>query len=126
MMTNLIFNAVDAMPDGGTLLVRTRGTDGNVIIEVTDSGSGMTAEVRARCLDPFFSTKGDTGTGLGLAMVFGIVQRQQGQIEIESTPGLGTTFRITLPAATSDPALRCEPAAFPPLLAKRSNHASGV
>jgi signal transduction histidine kinase len=118
MMTNLIFNAVDAMPDGGTLLVRTRGTDGSVIIEVTDSGSGMTAEVRARCLDPFFSTKGDTGTGLGLAMVFGIVQRQQGQIEIESTPGLGTTFRITLPAATSDPALRCEPAAFPPLLAE--------
>jgi signal transduction histidine kinase len=57
----------------------------------------MTAEVRARCLDPFFTTKGDAGTGLGLAMVLGIVQRHKGRIEIKSQPGEGTTFRITLP-----------------------------
>lgn len=101
MMTNLIFNAVDAMPNGGALTLRTSGAGGTVTLEVADTGCGMSAEVRARCLDPFFSTKGDKGTGLGLAMVFGIVQRQQGQIEIDSTPGLGTTFRITLPTAES-------------------------
>ena len=98
MMTNLIFNAVDAMPDGGTITLRTSEVPGSVVLEVADSGAGMTAEVRARCLDPFFSTKGDRGTGLGLAMVFGIVQRQQGSLEVESEPGKGTTFRITLPS----------------------------
>jgi signal transduction histidine kinase len=100
MMTNLIFNAVDAMPDGGTLAFRASEGDGRVMLEIADTGAGMTPEVRARCLDPFFSTKGDKGTGLGLAMVFGIVQRQEGQIEIESTPGVGTTFRISLPAVS--------------------------
>lgn len=107
MMTNLIFNAVDAMPDGGTLTLRTSEAIGSVVLEVADTGTGMSPEVRARCLDPFFSTKGDKGTGLGLAMVFGIVQRQQGQIEIESAPGVGTTFRVTLPAAdgTTEPAV---------------------
>ena len=101
MMTNLIFNAVDAMPDGGTLTFRTSEVAGDVLLEIADTGLGMSPEVRSRCLDPFFSTKGDKGTGLGLAMVFGIVQRQQGQIEIESTPDVGTTFRITLPTAGS-------------------------
>ena len=117
MMTNLIFNAVDAMPDGGKLTVRSCASGGNVVIEVVDSGTGMTAEVRARCLDPFFSTKGDDGTGLGLAMVFGIVQRQQGRIDIESGPGLGTTFRITLPAPTDEPGPRYESVELPQSLA---------
>ena len=118
MMTNLIFNAVDAMPNGGSLMVRSYPSAGNVVIEVIDTGIGMTAEVRARCLDPFFSTKGDTGTGLGLAMVFGIVQRQQGQIELESVPNGGTTFRVTLPATTDDLELRCETTVeFPQFLA---------
>ena len=103
MMTNLIFNAVDAMPDGGAITLRTSERDGNVALEVSDTGAGMTPEVRARCLDPFFSTKGDKGTGLGLAMVFGIVQRQQGSLEIESEVGKGTTFRIILPSEP-DPA----------------------
>jgi signal transduction histidine kinase len=102
MLTNLIFNAVDALPDGGTVKLRTRQFDDHVLIEVADSGMGMTAEVRARCMDPFFSTKGDKGTGLGLAMVFGIVQRHQGSIEIESELGCGTTFRITLPTPVRD------------------------
>ena len=97
MMTNLIFNAVDAMPNGGKITLRSAELGQSVLLEVADTGTGMTAEVRARCLDPFFSTKGDNGTGLGLAMVFGIVQRQQGQIEIDSEPGFGTTFRIILP-----------------------------
>jgi signal transduction histidine kinase len=98
MLTNLIFNAVDAMPEGGTVKIRTRQFDDHVLIEVSDDGAGMTPEVRARCLDPFFSTKGDKGTGLGLAMVFGIVQRHEGSMEIDSEPGCGATFRIKLPA----------------------------
>lgn len=98
MMINLIFNAVDAMPDGGTITLRTWEIPGSIVLEVADTGAGMTPEVRARCLDPFFSTKGDSGTGLGLAMVFGIVQRQQGGLEIESQVGKGTIFRITLPS----------------------------
>ncbi|MFN2475370.1 MAG: sensor histidine kinase [Chthoniobacterales bacterium] len=118
MMTNLIFNAVDAMPNGGTLTFRTSEKLGSVVLEVTDTGAGMSPEVRSRCLDPFFSTKGDKGTGLGLAMVFGIVQRQQGEIEIESAPGAGTTFRIALPTADglAEPLLEIE--ASPELLAQ--------
>jgi signal transduction histidine kinase len=116
MMTNLIFNAVDAMPHGGTVTVRSCASGGNVVIEVVDTGAGMSAEVRARCLDPFFSTKGENGTGLGLAMVFGIVQRQQGHIDIESAPDLGTTFRITLPATNEDAGTRSESASAEEML----------
>jgi signal transduction histidine kinase len=115
MMTNLIFNAVDAMPNGGTLTLRTSEAAGMVVLEVADTGAGMSPEVRARCLDPFFSTKGDKGTGLGLAMVFGIVQRQEGHIEIESAPGVGTTFRISLPAAGEDVSPASDAADFPEL-----------
>ena len=97
VLTNLIFNAVDAMPAGGLITVRTR-LDGNfAIIEVADTGSGMTDEVRKRCLEPFFTTKGERGTGLGLSMVFGIVQRHGGSVDIESEVGKGTTFILKLP-----------------------------
>ncbi len=96
--TNLVFNAVDAMPHGGTITLRSAVDGGDVIFEVIDDGEGMTEEVRQRCLEPFFSTKGDKGTGLGLSMVFGIVKRHEGTVELESEPGKGTTFRIRLPA----------------------------
>jgi signal transduction histidine kinase len=98
VLTNLIFNALDAIPVDGIITLRTRQKDGDAILEVIDSGVGMTAKVRERCLEPFFTTKGDHGTGLGLAMVFGIIKRHQGALEIDSEPGKGTTVRIRLPA----------------------------
>ncbi len=97
-LTNLIFNAVDAMPEGGTITVATRADGPNVRIEVSDTGTGMSEEAVARCLEPFFSTKGDRGTGLGLAVVYGIIQRHGGTIEIASEIGKGTTFSLVLPA----------------------------
>ena len=97
-LTNLIFNAVDAIPGEGVITLRTRQQDLEVILEVIDTGAGMSADVRQRCLEPFFTTKGDHGTGLGLAMVFGIIKRHQATLEIDSEPDQGTTFRIRLPA----------------------------
>jgi CheY-like chemotaxis protein len=97
LMTNLIFNAVDALPTGGTIRLRVEAQDGQGIIEVVDSGLGMSAEVQARVFEPFFTTKGESGTGLGLAMAFGIVEQHGGHIEVRSAPGDGTTFSITLP-----------------------------
>jgi signal transduction histidine kinase len=98
-ITNLIFNAVDAMPKGGTLTLRTRAKGETVLLEVSDTGIGMTEEVRRSCFEPFFTTKGQDGTGLGLAMVFRIVQHHLGTIDIASKPGKGTTFALRLPAA---------------------------
>jgi CheY-like chemotaxis protein len=102
------------MPDGGNIRIRTglrevaAGEEGHagsaatqVFLEVSDTGTGMTEEVRRRCLEPFFSTKGERGTGLGLPMVFGIVKRHRGTLDIESAVGKGTTFVVLLPADTS-------------------------
>jgi PAS domain S-box-containing protein len=101
MMTNLLLNALDAMPDGGTLTVTTRGEPGHsVVLTVTDTGVGMPEAVRRRIFEPFFSTKGEGGSGLGLSMVYAIVRRHGGDIRVDSEPGRGATFTITFPVAS--------------------------
>jgi signal transduction histidine kinase len=109
-LTNLIFNAVDAMPEGGTIEVCTSmhaasGVEGASLpharIEVRDSGTGMDEETRRRCLEPFFTTKGERGTGLGLAMVYGMTQRHGARLEIDSQRGRGTTIRLLFPPAAA-------------------------
>lgn len=109
MLINLIINAVHALERDGTLSLTTSGRGEWVALEVRDTGCGMTPEVRARCLDPFFTTKGEKGTGMGLAMVHGIVRDYQGKIVIDSEPGKGTTVTILLPIASRSAA----PAAAP-------------
>jgi signal transduction histidine kinase len=104
VLTNLIFNAVDAMPEGGRIALETSIDGDDAVIQVRDTGTGMSESVRQRCLEPFFSTKGDLGTGLGLSMVYGIVERHRGKLEIESTAGQGTTFIIRLPLAENSTA----------------------
>ncbi|MFL6336229.1 MAG: ATP-binding protein [Pyrinomonadaceae bacterium] len=115
VLVNLVFNAVDAMPQGGTLTLSSRESAGAVEIAVADTGTGMAEEVRSRVFDPFFTTKGKAGMGLGLAVSYGIVRRHEGSIEAESEPGRGTAFRIKLPAARTD--ARQEPAAEAPAIA---------
>ena len=97
MLANLIFNAVDAMPEGGTITVRARSEGAEVRLEVSDTGTGMSDEVRQRCLEPFFSTKGQHGTGLGLSLVHATVERHGGTLTVESDPGRGSMFIVRLP-----------------------------
>jgi len=116
-MTNLILNAIDAMPDGGTLSIATGTTpSGQAIITVADTGVGMTEAVSRRIFEPFFSTKGAGGSGLGLAMVYTIVQAHGGDIRVDSAPGRGATFTLTFPPATPTPTA---PAATAPARARR-------
>ena len=117
-ITNLVLNAVDAMPSGGRITISTRvmRNDGNnggkhpvkAAIEISDSGTGMDEETRKRCLEPFFSTKGKRGTGLGLAMVYGVMERHAGGIEIQSELGKGTTFRLVFPVRVNVPSAEPE------------------
>jgi signal transduction histidine kinase/ActR/RegA family two-component response regulator len=107
-LTNLVLNAVDALPNGGEITIRTcvstrdaARTDASqptyLVIEVSDNGTGMSEETRKRCLEPFFSTKGKRGTGMGLSMVYGVMERHEGSIEIQSELGKGSTFRLIFP-----------------------------
>lgn len=126
-LTNLVFNAVDAMTEGGTLTLRSGVRPGlqndgapagpeRVFIEVEDTGQGMDEQTRRRCLEPFYTTKGERGTGLGLAMVYGMVQRHGAEIEIDSALGRGTTMRIIFgpPVAAASAPARKTAAPAPP------------
>ncbi|HEX9369845.1 MAG TPA: GAF domain-containing protein, partial [Roseiflexaceae bacterium] len=109
VLTNLLINAVDALPNGGTITITTYDeqeaddSPGHVVVEVADTGTGMSQEVKARIFDPFYTTKGEQGTGLGLAVSMGIVQSHGGQIELESEVGVGTRFIIRLPVRAAAP-----------------------
>ena len=96
-LANLIINASDAMPEGGDLRLKTIKQEQKLVLEIIDTGIGMDENTIHRCLDPFFTTKGDKGTGLGLSMVYGIIHRHSGNIEIESTLGKGTKIRLLFP-----------------------------
>ncbi len=111
-LTNLILNSVDAVPGGGKLTLSTRlrgwdhcahGEHRQAILEVRDNGVGMDEQTRKRCLEPFFSTKGKRGTGLGLAMVYGIMERHEGAIEVESDRNQGTAMRLIFPVREHPP-----------------------
>ena len=102
-LLNLVQNALDAMAGGGTLRIRTTKEASEISVSVSDTGVGMSAEVRERAFEPFFTTKGVNGTGLGLAEVYGIARRHRGRAEIESAPGEGTTVRLVFPAGAQAP-----------------------
>jgi CheY-like chemotaxis protein len=119
-LINLVFNAVDAMPDGGVLTMRTRcaaphaSNTGeamrHAVVEVSDTGVGMSEDTRRRCLEPFFTTKGERGSGLGLAMVYGVTQRHGAEVDIDSAAERGTTVQLSFPI----PAIELPASAAPP------------
>jgi signal transduction histidine kinase/ActR/RegA family two-component response regulator len=115
VFTNLVLNALDAMPWGGHLYVATENAGDRVIARFRDTGVGMDEHTRSRVFDPFFTTKAVQGTGLGLSVAYGIVARHRGTIDVESERGVGTEFVVTLPAAQSVPVTREAPIPAGPL-----------
>jgi PAS domain S-box-containing protein len=111
--TNLIFNGVDALMDGGSIILRALRVGDCIQAEVSDTGQGIPPELRARIFEPFFTTKGELGTGLGLAQVAGVMSRHGGEITLDSTPGRGTTFRLSFPEARRRAAPEAERALQP-------------
>jgi signal transduction histidine kinase/DNA-binding response OmpR family regulator len=115
VLINLLFNAADAMPEGGRIEITTRlsRTPGSAELEVRDTGHGMPEAIRARIFEPFYSTKGAKGSGLGLAVAYSIITRHGGAITVESEVGQGTSFALRLPFAPTAPAALSEQAASP-------------
>jgi signal transduction histidine kinase/ActR/RegA family two-component response regulator len=119
VFTNIIFNAVDAMPEGGQLTISTKPqTDSWVEVRISDTGIGMTEEVKKRVFDPFFTTKGVTNSGLGMSVSYGIIKRHGGEILIESEVGRGTTFILHLALGFVE--RECEEKALKPIKEVRS------
>lgn len=114
VLVNIIFNAVEAMPRGGTITLRTGEDVRGVWVEVQDTGEGMSEEVRRHIFDPFFTTKGIANSGLGMSVVYGIIKLHRGDITIDSSPGRGTRMTILLPAAPETVAREPEEPAEPP------------
>jgi PAS domain S-box-containing protein len=110
-LTNLIFNSVDALPNGGRIVLSATRQQDRVVIQVRDDGVGMSEEVRRRVFEPYFTTKGERGSGIGMAMVYAIVKRHGGEIDIASEVGRGTTITLRLPFG---PPLPPAPVALPP------------
>ncbi len=113
VLTNLLLNGVDAMPEGGQVTIRTWAESGRVHCAVTDTGVGMTDEVSRRALEPFFTTKGPERTGLGLSLAYAAVKRYGGTLRIDSAPDRGTTVTISLPVASLSPGAEMVPDAAP-------------
>jgi len=111
VISNIIFNAIEAMPKGGKIAIRTFRRKEEVFIRISDTGTGMTEEVMRKVFEPFFTTKPFSNTGLGLSMSYGIIKRFGGEIDVESSIGKGTTFTISLPIG-----VRGEEEAIPPSL----------
>jgi signal transduction histidine kinase/ActR/RegA family two-component response regulator len=113
VFTNIIFNALDAMPNGGKIHIHVGADENRVFAHVRDTGRGMTEEVRKRIFDPFFTTKGIKGNGLGMSVAYGIVTRHKGEIEVESEYGQGSTIKVSLPVnlevPRQDPAVEVPP-----------------
>jgi len=102
VFVNIINNALNAMPNGGVILLHTRKNNDNVLINVTDTGHGMTGAVRKRIFDPFFTTRCPEGTGLGMSIVYGTIKRHGGELEVQSRVGEGTSFLISIPMASGN------------------------
>jgi len=119
VMTNLVLNAMDAMIEGGTLTISTKDVGDTVVITVTDTGIGMPEHVRRRVFEPFFSTKGESGSGLGLSMAYSIIRRHGGDIRVDSEPNRGTTFTLVVPCASETPSPPPAPSAATPRRAAR-------
>ncbi len=102
VLTNMILNAVEAMPEGGKIEISTSKKRGGVIVQISDTGTGIAEEAKKKIFEPFYTTKPFTNTGLGLSMSYGIVKRFGGEIEVVSEPGYGTTFTITLPVGEAE------------------------
>ncbi|MEK7848219.1 MAG: ATP-binding protein, partial [Chloroflexota bacterium] len=109
VLTNIMLNALDAMPQGGTLSVKTHQQDGMAVIAIADTGAGIPPEIQGKVFDPFFTTKGPRGTGLGLSVAYGIVHRHGGAIDLVSAVGKGTTFHVRLPLTAPSGAVTVPP-----------------
>jgi two-component system cell cycle sensor histidine kinase/response regulator CckA len=109
VITNMIFNAIEAMPEGGRIEIRTFKKRRDVLIQISDTGIGIGEEEKRKIFEPFFTTKPFTNTGLGLSMSYGIIKRFGGEIEVESKVGQGTTFRIILPIGEDEKEEAVEP-----------------